>query len=194
MIFKKLEKYLKNIDGKIAIYGIGKETEKNIPEINEYVEIVGLLDGFRDNGNIYGYNIISLNKAIKIGIKAIIVIARPGSCRAIVTRIKDKCNENNIKIYDVYGNNLLEEKQSKCTLGKLKPYYKKDLMNKKCLYSYEWLKHKKKIYLNEVIKAPNTSIKEKIRIFIWCITPGLTIMLGNIKKLMNKRRRKNENI
>lgn len=91
MIFKKLEKYLKNIDGKIAIYGIGKETEKNIPEINEYVEIVGLLDGFRDNGNIYGYNIISLNKAIKIGIKAIIVIARPGSCRAIVTRIKDKC-------------------------------------------------------------------------------------------------------
>ena len=29
MIFKKLEKYLKNIDGKIAIYGIGKETEKN---------------------------------------------------------------------------------------------------------------------------------------------------------------------
>lgn len=52
MIFKKLEKYLKNIDGKIAIYGIGKETEKNIPEINEYVEIVGLLDGFRDNGNI----------------------------------------------------------------------------------------------------------------------------------------------
>ena len=130
MIFKKLEKYLKNIDGKIAIYGIGKETEKNIPEINEYVEIVGLLDGFRNNGNIYGYNIISLNKAIKIGIKAIIVIARPGSCRAIVTRIKDKCNENNIKIYDVYGNNLLEEKQSKCTLGKLKPYYKKDLMNK----------------------------------------------------------------
>lgn len=130
MIFKKLEKYLKNIDGKIAIYDIGKETEKNIPEINEYVEIVGLLDGFRDNGNIYGYNIISLNKAIKIGIKAIIVIARPGSCRAIVTRIKDKCNENNIKIYDVYGNNLLEEKQSKCTLGKLKPYYKKDLMNK----------------------------------------------------------------
>lgn len=118
MIFKKLEKYLKNIDGKIAIYGIGKETEKNIPEINEYVEIVGLLDGFRNNGNIYGYNIISLNKAIKIGIKAIIVIARPGSCRAIVTRIKDKCNENNIKIYDVYGNNLLEEKQSKCTLGK----------------------------------------------------------------------------
>ena len=73
-------------------------------------------------------------------------------------------------------------------------YLKKDLMNKKCLYSYEWLKHKKKIYLNEVIKAPNTSIKEKIRIFIWCITPGLTIMLGNIKKLMNKRRRKNENI
>mgnify|MGYP002567683511 FL=1 len=74
-------------------------------------------------------------------------------------------------------------------------YLRKDLLNKKLLYSNEWLNNKRKKYLNEVIKASNVSKKEKIRIIIWCITPKLAIMLGNIKKkLTRKKRRKNENI
>ena len=39
---------------RIAIYGLSTETEKAIAELDDFLDIVGLLDGFREEGEIYG--------------------------------------------------------------------------------------------------------------------------------------------
>ena len=92
---------------KIALYGLGTETEKVLKEFTKDYEIVGLLDGFQENGELYGKSIISLDDAIKKEVKLIIVVARPSSCRAIAKRIGDICRKNEISVMDVRGRNLL---------------------------------------------------------------------------------------
>ena len=95
-------------DTKIALYGLGIETEKVLKELGEDYEIVGLLDGFREEGELYGRAIISLQYAIEKGAKIIIAVARPGSCRAIAKRIGNICREKDIALIDIRGRNLLE--------------------------------------------------------------------------------------
>lgn len=91
---------------KIALYGISTETKKALNKLEKY-EIVGLLDGFRQDGQLFGKPIISLDKAISLGIEIVIVVARPGSCKVIAQRIRDKCITEGIQVYDMRGNNLL---------------------------------------------------------------------------------------
>ncbi len=93
---------------KIAIYGISTETEKELPNLSTEHEIVGLLDGFKIDGEIYGYPIISLEDAVRKNIDKIIVIARPGSCKAIAKRIGNTCREHNIELVDIRGKDLLQ--------------------------------------------------------------------------------------
>ena len=91
----------------IAIYGLGTETQRMLSAQGKDLNIVGLLDGFRMDGEIYGYPIISLQLAIEQGVKKIIVVARPGSCKAIAKRIGDTCRDNCIALLDVRGRDLL---------------------------------------------------------------------------------------
>lgn len=93
---------------KIALYGLGTETEKMLKEFVEEYKLIGLLDGFREKGELYDQPIISLEEAIKKGVKLIIVIARPSSCRAIAKRIGNICRKNEIAVMDIRGRNLLE--------------------------------------------------------------------------------------
>ncbi|MCR5595688.1 MAG: hypothetical protein K6G12_07565 [Lachnospiraceae bacterium] len=91
----------------IALYGLGKETERAISVFSSDFNIIGLLDGFRNKGEIYGYPIISLDDVVKQDVKLIIVVARPGSCRAIVDRIGSFCEEKQISLIDIRGRDLL---------------------------------------------------------------------------------------
>lgn len=93
----------------IAIYGIGADTEKILPEIESHFILIGLLDGFRTNGCIYGKQIISLSKLLEKNVRLIIVVARPASCRIIAKRIGDFCLSNEIALLDTSGKNLLEK-------------------------------------------------------------------------------------
>ena len=95
-------------DTKIALYGLGVETEKALREFGGDYKIVGLLDGFREEGELYGKGIISLQDAIEKGVRLIIAVARPGSCRAIAKRIGNICRENDIALIDICGKDLLE--------------------------------------------------------------------------------------
>lgn len=94
-----------------CLYGLGTETERFLAEYGRDLPVIGLLDGFREEGELYGYPIISLNTALEKGVKLILVIARPGSCKAITKRIGTWCIENEVALYDVRGRNLLEEKK-----------------------------------------------------------------------------------
>ena len=102
---KELLKEYRNKD--IALYGLGTETERFINEYGGRVSMVGLLDGFRTDGEIYGYPIMPIAEAPAKGVRLIIVVARPGSCKAIVKRIGGFCSDNCIALFDVRGRDLL---------------------------------------------------------------------------------------
>ena len=96
-------------DSNIALYGLGTETERFLSGYGDELNVVGLLDGFRVEGEIYGFPIISLDDAIDIGVRLIIVVARPGSCKAIKKRIGELCRKNGIALFDVRGRDLLAD-------------------------------------------------------------------------------------
>lgn len=92
---------------KIAIYGLGTESEKALAILDGAYEIIGLLDGFTEEGELYGKPIVSLQYAIQKKVELIIVVARPGSCKAITKRIGNCCRENQIALIDIRGKDLL---------------------------------------------------------------------------------------
>lgn len=97
-------------DRKIALYGLGTETERFLSELGDSVSVIGLLDGFQEDGELYGCPVISLEEAFLKGVRLMIVVARPGSCKVIARRIGEFCRRNQIALYDVRGRNLLESK------------------------------------------------------------------------------------
>lgn len=96
---------------KIAIYGLGTETERVLTQIGQEFQIIGLLDGYKEDGMLYGKPIISLKEAVEEGVKLILVVARPGSCKAIAKRIGKVCEENQIDLFDVRGKDLCDLKK-----------------------------------------------------------------------------------
>lgn len=96
----------------IAIYGLGTETERFIKEYGGKLHIIGLIDSFRSDGELFGYPIIPITSAVK-RVSLILVIARPGSCKAIAKKIGQICAKYNIQLIDIYGVDLLEEKSVK---------------------------------------------------------------------------------
>ncbi len=95
-------------DTKIVLYGLGTETDRFLIENGNNLSVVGLLDGFKSDGELYGYPIIPIAEAPEKGVKLIIVVARPGSCKAIAKRIGDFCREKDIALFDVRGRDLLD--------------------------------------------------------------------------------------
>ncbi len=113
---------------KIALYGLGTETERLISQWGSGPKIIGLLDGFKESGEAFGYPIISLQQAVEAGVQQIIVVARPGSCKVIAKRIRKICLENGISVNDVRGNDLLEIKEAKFDFSGINVYTKNDLL------------------------------------------------------------------
>jgi FMN phosphatase YigB (HAD superfamily) len=98
-------------DVKTALYGLGTETGRFLSEFGDGMSVAGLMDGFRENGTMYGYPILPIAEIPSKGVGLILVVARPGSCKAITRRIGAFCLEHKIALYDVRGRNLLEEKK-----------------------------------------------------------------------------------
>ncbi len=112
---------------KIAIYGLGTETERVLNEIGQDFQIIGLLDGYKEEGELYNKPIIPLKYAVECQVKLILVVARPGSCRAIFKRIGAICMENKIAVIDVRGRDL-------CDLKKVSYNFKSaDGISRECL-------------------------------------------------------------
>ena len=114
----------------ISLYGLGTETERFLNENGSKLSIVGLLDGFKSEGEIYGYPIIPIEETLTKGVKLIIVVARPGSCKAIAKRIGDFCRKNDIALFDVRGRDLLETVKVSFDFKKVDGASGKDLIEK----------------------------------------------------------------
>lgn len=98
---------------KIVLYGLGVETAKAIDTMSVKFNIIGLLDGFKRDGFLYGKRIMDMNQCVAENVELIIVVARPGSCRAIASKIGFFCRENSIELIDIRGNNLLNHQKNK---------------------------------------------------------------------------------
>ncbi len=120
-----LEEYKNN---RIAVYGLGTETQRLLPELKGQYDIVGLLDGYRTEGEIYGLSILSIEGAISAGICMILVVARPGSCKAIAKRIGDICRDNDIALFDIRGKDLLQQEEISYSLNGRTGGTKSDLL------------------------------------------------------------------
>ena len=45
---------------RIALYGLGTETKRFLSEFGRSISVVGLLDGFREDGELYGLSLIHI--------------------------------------------------------------------------------------------------------------------------------------
>lgn len=131
----ELQKLFQEYAGnKIAIYGLGAETERVLDEIGNKFEVVGLLDSYQNSGNLYGKPIISVERAVAEPVRMILVAARPGSCRAIAKRIGGVCREKKIALFDTRGNDLCDRKRVVYDLKKVSGYKKSQVMQKALTY------------------------------------------------------------
>lgn len=125
----KLEEILQlHKNDRIIVYGLGTETERFLGEWGDRLDICGLLDGFREDGEMFGYPVLPHKAAVDRGVKLIIVVARPGSCKAIAKRIGGMCRENGIKLYDVRGRDLLASSAVSFDLSEVCGKSRKELM------------------------------------------------------------------
>ncbi len=115
---------------KIALYGLGTETERVLSDFGGSYHIIGLLDSFQETGELFGKAIMSLNAAIEQGVKLIIVVARPGSCKAIEKRIGDICRENQIALWDIRGKDLLIKNQVMYDFSHVQGVTKEELLER----------------------------------------------------------------
>jgi len=118
-----------SIKSAIALYGLGTETQRFLSDHGDKLSVVGLLDGFRIDGEMYGYPIIPLEETIEKNVSRIIVIARPGSCKAITKRIGGFCKQNGIELFDVRGRDLLAPADVAYDFHSVKGYTISDLKN-----------------------------------------------------------------
>lgn len=90
---------------KLAIYGIGKNTEIVLNNF-DCSNVIGLLDGVRTDGELFGKSIITCSQAIEQGAEAIIIIGRAANVKIIYRRIVDLCTQYDIPAYDINGDIL----------------------------------------------------------------------------------------
>lgn len=113
----------------IAIYGLSLDTKEFINKYEKKANIICLLDGFQKEGEMYGYPIFSLEKAISEGISRIIVVARPASRMTIINRIGEVCRNNSIELFDVDGNDLLNKREVLYSFNKIEGASIADLLD-----------------------------------------------------------------
>lgn len=103
----------------IVIYGIGISTGKLLEKIPDY-NIVGLMDGKKKSGSIWNKTIIDEEDVIKLGVKTIVIVARPAVLGMLYHRIKDFTFKYEIFVSDIHGTDLSIKYQSReCDL----PFY-----------------------------------------------------------------------
>ena len=89
----------------LAIYGTGINAEAVLTCCKEY-PIAGVIDLAKTGERFCGFPVMPLKEVIKKKIKEIVVVARPSVHGIIYKRIRKWCEENEILVSDVYGNNI----------------------------------------------------------------------------------------
>ena len=94
------------MDQKIIIYGIGEQTGHIIERLRQY-HIVGVLDGIKKDGTIYGVPILDETSLSKKQADLVVIVARSSNIGIILKRIARICRNSGIRVFDIQGNDLL---------------------------------------------------------------------------------------
>lgn len=103
-----IDKFKKNLSDTVSptvLYGLGPVTKDLLENIQEY-NIVGLMDGKKKSGTIWGQDIIDLPELLDRKVTKIVIIAKQPSVPLIYYRIADFCKENDIYVCDINGRDL----------------------------------------------------------------------------------------
>lgn len=106
----------------IFLYGTNANTEFIVNQFPDY-NIIGLLDGTKKNELMFGKYIYDIEDIPKLNPDLIIIVARATTVRIITKRIGGFCREHHIKLFDVGGNPVLEEK----SFESKNPYFTVDM-------------------------------------------------------------------
>lgn len=85
----------------MILYGLGKPTEEILKAFPAF-PVAGLLDGYREDGEFCGKQIIALTSLAGRNVQ-IVILARKASEKVIYRRIKDFCREQAIPVYGADG-------------------------------------------------------------------------------------------
>ena len=85
----------------MILYGLGKPTEEILKAFPAF-PVAGLLDGYREDGEFCGKQIIALTSLAGRNAQ-IVILARKASEKVIYRRIKDFCREQAIPVYSADG-------------------------------------------------------------------------------------------
>lgn len=90
---------------KLLIYGTGKLARELIKPCYE-LQIVGILDGMRQEGDFFGYTILSWHDVNVTTATAVIIAADKSHIKEIYFRILSECNNRGLLIFDYAGVDL----------------------------------------------------------------------------------------
>lgn len=94
-------------DKRIILYGTGGYSKTILENMSDY-NFIGVMDGYKTDGNFLGYDILDYNLVLEKKVEIIIIVARSSNTKVIYNRISDFCKKNNIIVMDIYGENLIE--------------------------------------------------------------------------------------
>lgn len=95
---------------RLLVYGLSDATGAFLREAAG-LPVVGLLDGFQVSGEMYGLPIVPIEEAPRLGVGAIVIVARAASVRIVARRIEAFCRAQGIRLFDVAGRDLLAQAQ-----------------------------------------------------------------------------------
>ena len=107
---------------KFVLYGLGQNSRTILEHFSEF-SFLGLMDGFREDGECFGYPIFSEASVAELHPDAIVIVARKNSTRIIAKRIERFCRENGIALYDLDGQDMLATESA---LEIHHPYFQKN--------------------------------------------------------------------
>ena len=123
-------KYFKDFkESKIAIYGIGKNTQYILEHFNEY-NFIGLMDEAKAGETIYGKKVLTKEQVLELGVDIIVIVAWTSNIHIIFRRISEFCATHSIQVYDLNGNNLMAKNSEIKTFDKYNDIDMKTLKDK----------------------------------------------------------------
>lgn len=106
---------------KFVLYGLGQNTRTILENFSSF-SFLGLMDGFHEDGQCFGYPILSEAKVAELKPDIIVIVARKNSTRIIAKRIEEFCRKMGIALCDLDGKDLLQAENS---VKKEHPYFEK---------------------------------------------------------------------
>ena len=103
----------------IVIYGLSLGTQAVVEGCKGY-NILGLLDGMKTSGELYGKPILNIKDCPQLKTDFIVIVARKSTTKIIKNRIFNFCQENGIGLFNILGEDLMIENDN---YQELNPYF-----------------------------------------------------------------------